>query len=117
MPKALEQKLKRQVADKDWPQERKDAYVYGTMRKTGWKPGKYDEPMRLVNAAIELQQGLDNGNIPASEETSAQMMGYLERLEAVIQDLYEKMPESRKISGHPYDQNEGSKYDYNEGSK
>jgi hypothetical protein len=38
MPKKLEQKLKRQVAGKDWSQKRKDAYVYGTLRKTGWKP-------------------------------------------------------------------------------
>jgi hypothetical protein len=40
MPKALEGKLKREVAGKNWSQERKDAYVYGTMRKTGWVPSK-----------------------------------------------------------------------------
>lgn len=38
MPKAMERKLKREVAKKNWSKERKDAYVYGTMRKTGWKP-------------------------------------------------------------------------------
>jgi hypothetical protein len=38
MPEALEKKLKAQVAKKDWSQERKDAYIYGTMRKTGWVP-------------------------------------------------------------------------------
>jgi len=39
MPKELETKLKRQAAGKNWSEERKDAYVYGTMRnKTGWKP-------------------------------------------------------------------------------
>jgi len=38
MPKALEQKLKKQVAGKSWSQERKDKYIYGTMRKTGWTP-------------------------------------------------------------------------------
>ncbi len=40
MPKKLEQKLKRQVAKKHpgWSQERKDAYIYGTLRKTGWIP-------------------------------------------------------------------------------
>jgi hypothetical protein len=39
MPKALEDKLKRE-ASKKFPndQERQDAYVYGTMRKTGWTP-------------------------------------------------------------------------------
>jgi len=38
MPKELEAKLKRQVGSKKWSQERKDAYVYGTLRKTGWVP-------------------------------------------------------------------------------
>lgn len=38
MPKALERKLKRQVAGKPWSKERKAAYVYGTLRKTGWTP-------------------------------------------------------------------------------
>jgi hypothetical protein len=38
MPKALEAKLKRQVAGKNWSQERKNAYIWGTMRKTGWVP-------------------------------------------------------------------------------
>jgi len=38
MPEELERRLRRQVANKNWPQERKDAYVYGTMRKTGWEP-------------------------------------------------------------------------------
>ena len=38
MPKELERKLKRQVAGKNWSEERKDAYVYGTLRKTGWTP-------------------------------------------------------------------------------
>lgn len=40
MPKQMEEELKREVNSKhpDWSQERKDAYVYGTMRKTGWVP-------------------------------------------------------------------------------
>lgn len=38
MPKKLERKLKRQVAKKNWSKERKNAYVYGALRKTGWKP-------------------------------------------------------------------------------
>ena len=42
MPKKMEQALKREVEKKhgNWSQERKDAYVYGTLRKTGWKPSK-----------------------------------------------------------------------------
>ena len=48
MPKALERKLKRRVARKDWSEKRKDAYVYGTMRKTGWVPRK-----KAVNGVVK----------------------------------------------------------------
>ena len=39
MPKKLERELKAQ-ARKGFPgnKERQDRYVYGTLRKTGWKP-------------------------------------------------------------------------------
>ena len=41
MPKELERKLKAQ-ARKKFPkdEERQDKHVYGTLRKTGWKPSK-----------------------------------------------------------------------------
>ena len=38
MPKKLEAKLKREVANEPWSKKRKDAYIYGVMRKTGWVP-------------------------------------------------------------------------------
>lgn len=38
MPPKLEQDLMKQAAKKGLKGERKDAYVYGTLRKTGWKP-------------------------------------------------------------------------------
>lgn len=38
MPKELERKLKRMAKQKGFSEERTDAYVYGTLRKTGWKP-------------------------------------------------------------------------------
>jgi len=38
MPKALENKLKREAGKKGLKGERADAYIYGTLRKTGWKP-------------------------------------------------------------------------------
>ena len=39
MPKALETKLQREAKTK-FPRDKKRqaAYVYGTLRKTGWKP-------------------------------------------------------------------------------
>lgn len=38
MPKALHDKLDRQAKKQGLRGERKDAYVYGVMRKTGWRP-------------------------------------------------------------------------------
>jgi hypothetical protein len=38
MPVALERKLKKRAKKKGLSKERTGAYVYGTMRKTGWKP-------------------------------------------------------------------------------
>lgn len=40
MPKAMERKLKATCKKKGMSKKRCDAYVYGTMRKTGWKPKK-----------------------------------------------------------------------------
>ncbi len=40
MPKKLERKLKQEAAQKGLHGRRADAYVYGTLRKTGWKPAK-----------------------------------------------------------------------------
>jgi hypothetical protein len=41
MPKALERQLKKEAAKhKSWSKARKNAYVYGTMRKMGWRPKK-----------------------------------------------------------------------------
>lgn len=40
MPKKMEKELKAQARKKGLKGERADAYVYGTMRKTGWKPKK-----------------------------------------------------------------------------
>lgn len=38
MPKKLEKELKREAHKKGLTGERLSAYVYGTLRKTGWKP-------------------------------------------------------------------------------
>lgn len=36
--RALKARLRAEIKGKDWPKERKDAYVFGTLRKLGWKP-------------------------------------------------------------------------------
>ena len=40
MPEKLERKLKAEARKKGLSKERTGAFVYGTMRKTGWKPNK-----------------------------------------------------------------------------
>ena len=40
MPKKLEQQLKKQATAQGLKGARADAYVYGTLRKTGWRPQK-----------------------------------------------------------------------------
>jgi hypothetical protein len=38
MPKKLEKELKAEANKKGLTGDRKNAYIYGTLRKTGWKP-------------------------------------------------------------------------------
>lgn len=38
MPKKMEAELRKQAKKKGLTGEKADAYVYGAMRKTGWKP-------------------------------------------------------------------------------
>ena len=40
VPKKLEAKLKKRANKKNLSKSAKNAYVYGTLRKTGWKPSK-----------------------------------------------------------------------------
>lgn len=61
MPAALERKLKREAA-KDPSIKDKDAYVYGTLRKTGWKPSrekkktkKMSDPTGVISAEDKLK--------------------------------------------------------------
>lgn len=45
MPVVLERALKREAAKKGLTGKHADAYVYGTMRKTGWTP-KREQPKK-----------------------------------------------------------------------
>jgi len=38
MPKKMEEALKRSANKKGLKGKRRDAYIYGTLRKSGWKP-------------------------------------------------------------------------------
>lgn len=44
MPKELERKLEAEATQQGITGKRKNAFVYGTMRKTGWKPQRELEP-------------------------------------------------------------------------
>lgn len=46
MPEAMERELRAQARKKGLKGKRLNAYVYGTMRKTGWKPGQEKAHMR-----------------------------------------------------------------------
>ena len=40
MPKAMEEALMREAAKRHMSKKRRNAFVYGTMRKHGWKPAR-----------------------------------------------------------------------------
>lgn len=40
MPKKMEQELKKEAKKKGLKGKKADAYIYGAMRKAGWKPKK-----------------------------------------------------------------------------
>lgn len=40
MPKKLERKLRQQAKAKGLTGEKADAYVYGALRETGWRPSR-----------------------------------------------------------------------------
>lgn len=49
MPKLLELKLRREVEKKhpEWSKGRKDAYIFGTMYKLGWRKGNKKDVKKL----------------------------------------------------------------------
>ncbi len=53
MPEALERDLKAKAKKKGLSKERAAAYVYGTMRKTGWVPSTQKKSLR--ENAMELR--------------------------------------------------------------
>lgn len=49
MPKEMEQALKREAAKRGYGEKRSDTYVYGTMRKAGWKPKRERKGKKAKN--------------------------------------------------------------------
>jgi len=52
MPIKLERKLKAQARKKGFGKKRTGAYVYGTMRKMGWKPSHQKKGGRRGNGDL-----------------------------------------------------------------
>lgn len=46
MPEELEREIRAKGREKGFTGERLDAYVYGTLRKTGWKPSHQKKTLR-----------------------------------------------------------------------
>ena len=50
MPKKLERELKRRAASKGLTGKRAAAYVYGSLRETGWKPKRERRARKAMGA-------------------------------------------------------------------
>lgn len=49
MPAEMEKQLRAEAIKRRLTGKKKDAYVYGTMRKTGWKPGMNTDLKKVDN--------------------------------------------------------------------
>lgn len=47
MPEEMERELKAEAKKRGYSKERADAFIYGTMRKTGWKPSHQKKSNKL----------------------------------------------------------------------
>lgn len=56
MPEALERKLKQVATQRGLTGDRKDAFVYGSMRHTGWTPS-HQKTKRMRTQADDNRKG------------------------------------------------------------
>ena len=57
MPKVLEKQLKKEASAKGLTGERANAYVYGTLRKTGWTPSTQKKHRTLKKVLHHASKG------------------------------------------------------------
>ena len=55
MPEEMERELKRTAKKRGYSKKRAGAYVYGTMRKTGWRPSR--EKRKRAKTAWRKKRG------------------------------------------------------------
>ncbi len=53
MPKKLEQALKAKANRMGLKGKQKDAYVYGALRETGWKPSKITDSSARTDSSVQ----------------------------------------------------------------
>jgi len=56
MPEKLERELKAQARSKGFSGKRANAYVYGTLRKTGWEPSHQRGTGGAGNSPVKFQK-------------------------------------------------------------
>jgi len=63
MPKELEEDLRARVNREhpNWSQKRKDAYVFGTLRKTGWVPSHQKVKNKPHGSGVFTDEDMKNG--------------------------------------------------------
>lgn len=77
MPKELEEKLKKEAHSKGLSGDRADAYVYGTMRKTGWKPERERTESRHIHGgSMHDHVFFDNGRADDVREPAGMFRPY-----------------------------------------
>ncbi len=83
MPKEMERKLKAEAKSKGLSGEHADAYVYGTLRKTGWKPKPHHVATGSMHEIVHIDEGAMFGDRVVSdpcgsEEHSGAVQGPVE---------------------------------------
>jgi len=60
MPVAMERRLSAEADKRGYTGDRRDRYIYGTMRKTGWKPQR-EKHKRTIREDLESAMRKYNG--------------------------------------------------------
>jgi hypothetical protein len=68
MPKAMEQALIKSAKRKGISGKHLDAYVYGTMRQTGWKPAREKNTGEAIHESEASSIGSDSSLSPDEEQ-------------------------------------------------
>ena len=90
--KDLEAKLKKQAKKKGLKGDKLDAYVYGTMRKQGWKPKKEEQVVEAISQGEAYVLRVDKGQFQTFDDI-------FQAAEALVKDLGEAGTQVEWTSG------------------